>query len=118
MRVKKDRRGKLTLMQSQCCYRRSRRFLIRLVSKKRYHCLLLRPTDTFFTYNLHNKYKTFLCNYSIRPDVVLFWKMPIFRKNSNSDLHSRLKTRKVLGVGEIRDDRDIYRSKVIGLHLH
>uniref|UniRef100_A0A915L2U8 Tumor protein p53-inducible protein 11 n=1 Tax=Romanomermis culicivorax TaxID=13658 RepID=A0A915L2U8_ROMCU len=33
-------------------------------------------------------------------------------KNSNSDLHSRLKTRKVLGVGEIRDDKDVYRSKI------
>jgi len=36
------------------------------------------------------------------------------RKNSNSDLQSRLKTRKVLGVGEVDDGecRDVYRSKI------
>ncbi|KAL8592109.1 hypothetical protein ACOMHN_032579 [Nucella lapillus] len=35
----------------------------------------------------------------------------MFRKLSSSDLHSRLKTRKVLGVGET-DDGDIHRSKL------
>ena len=51
-----------------------------------------------------------------------------FRKLSSSDLHSRLKTRKVLGVGET-DDGDVHRSKVsgmafrnlyvtVGVHLH
>lgn len=35
------------------------------------------------------------------------------RKQSASDLHSRLKTRKLLGVGElVGDSGDIYRSKV------
>ncbi|VDP10306.1 unnamed protein product [Soboliphyme baturini] len=34
------------------------------------------------------------------------------KKNSSSDLHSRLKTRKVLGVGERREDGNVYRSKV------
>jgi len=33
------------------------------------------------------------------------------RKNSNSDLHSRLKTRKILGVGEV-DDGDVHKSKI------
>ena len=35
----------------------------------------------------------------------------IFRKHSSGDLHSRLKTRKLLGVGET-DDGDVHRSKV------
>jgi hypothetical protein len=34
-----------------------------------------------------------------------------FRKHSSGDLHSRLKTRKLLGVGET-DDGDVHRSKV------
>ena len=33
------------------------------------------------------------------------------RKHSSGDLHSRLKTRKILGVGET-DNGDIHRSKV------
>ncbi|GBN82889.1 hypothetical protein AVEN_139953-1, partial [Araneus ventricosus] len=33
-----------------------------------------------------------------------------FRKHSSGDLHSRLKTRKILGVGET-DNGDIHRSK-------
>ena len=33
------------------------------------------------------------------------------RKHSSGDLHSRLKTRKLLGVGET-DDGDVHRSKV------
>ncbi|CAL1548084.1 unnamed protein product, partial [Lymnaea stagnalis] len=33
------------------------------------------------------------------------------RKHSSGDLHSRLKTRKLLGVGET-DDGDIHRSKL------
>lgn len=45
------------------------------------------------------------------------WVRFFFRKNSASDLVSRLKTRKVLGVGEIRDDGDIYRSKVLIYHI-
>ncbi|KRY93513.1 Tumor protein p53-inducible protein 11 [Trichinella pseudospiralis] len=35
-----------------------------------------------------------------------------FRKESLRDLQSRLKTRKVLGVGEIRNEGDVYRSKI------
>lgn len=35
------------------------------------------------------------------------------RKHSSGDLHSRLKTRKLLGVGET-DDGDVHRSKVKG----
>jgi hypothetical protein len=34
-----------------------------------------------------------------------------YRKHSSGDLHSRLKTRKLLGVGET-DDGDVHRSKV------
>ncbi|ESP00931.1 hypothetical protein LOTGIDRAFT_140188, partial [Lottia gigantea] len=34
-----------------------------------------------------------------------------FRKHSSGDLHSRLKTRKLLGVGET-DDGDVHRSKL------
>lgn len=41
-------------------------------------------------------------------DMTLFF---CCRKLSSSDLHSRLKTRKVLGVGET-DDGDVHRSKV------
>ena len=37
----------------------------------------------------------------------------LFRKHSSGDLHSRLKTRKLLGVGET-DDGDVHRSKVGG----
>ncbi|CAG7831129.1 unnamed protein product [Allacma fusca] len=33
------------------------------------------------------------------------------RKHSSGDLHSRLKTRKILGVGET-DNGDIHRSKI------
>ncbi|PVD33810.1 hypothetical protein C0Q70_05071 [Pomacea canaliculata] len=39
------------------------------------------------------------------------------RKLSSSDLHSRLKTRKVLGVGET-DDGDVHRSKALVLPSH
>ncbi|KAL5006706.1 hypothetical protein ScPMuIL_015512 [Solemya velum] len=38
------------------------------------------------------------------------WKL-LFRKHSSGDLHSRLKTRKLLGVGET-DDGDVHRSKL------
>lgn len=41
----------------------------------------------------------------------------IFRKNSSSDLHSRLKTRKVLGVG-VEDDGTIHFSKVSCTSIH
>lgn len=34
------------------------------------------------------------------------------RKHSSGDLHSRLKTRKMLGVGMVAEDGDIHRSKV------
>ena len=44
----------------------------------------------------------------IRHCMVLF---SLFRKHSSGDLHSRLKTRKLLGVGET-DDGDVHRSKV------
>ena len=41
-----------------------------------------------------------------------------FRKHSSGDLHSRLKTRKLLGVGET-DDGDVHRSKVsVQCHTH
>ena len=36
----------------------------------------------------------------------------VSRKQSASDLQSRLKTRKLLGVGELTNNGDIYRSKV------
>lgn len=36
---------------------------------------------------------------------------PLVRKHSSGDLHSRLKTRKLLGVGET-DDGDVHRSKL------
>lgn len=42
----------------------------------------------------------------------------VARKQSASDLQSRLKTRKLLGVGElVGDNGDIYRSKVSFLNL-
>ena len=42
--------------------------------------------------------------------------LSIFRKHSSGDLHSRLKTRKLLGVGET-DDGDVHRSKVSTYHI-
>ena len=48
-------------------------------------------------------------------DNVVGWGVKLylscFRKHSSGDLHSRLKTRKVLGVGAT-DNGDVHRSKV------
>ena len=43
--------------------------------------------------------------------IFMFAASRCFRKHSSGDLHSRLKTRKLLGVGET-DDGDVHRSKV------
>ncbi|CAG5132112.1 unnamed protein product [Candidula unifasciata] len=45
------------------------------------------------------------------PNVVNQFLKLLLRKHSSGDLHSRLKTRKLLGVGET-DDGDIHRSKL------
>uniref|UniRef100_A0A2C9KCE4 Tumor protein p53-inducible protein 11 n=1 Tax=Biomphalaria glabrata TaxID=6526 RepID=A0A2C9KCE4_BIOGL len=45
------------------------------------------------------------------PSVVNQFLKLLLRKHSSGDLHSRLKTRKLLGVGET-DDGDIHRSKL------
>lgn len=37
---------------------------------------------------------------------------PLMKKHSQSDLVSRLKTRKILGVGGEDDDGEVHRSKV------
>ncbi|CAG0918628.1 unnamed protein product [Notodromas monacha] len=47
----------------------------------------------------------------------LWDRLCLFRKHSSGDLHSRLKTRKLLGVGET-DDGEIHRSKISQLLGH
>lgn len=40
---------------------------------------------------------------------------PLMKKHSQTDLVSRLKTRKILGVGGEDDDGEVHRSKVRGV---
>uniref|UniRef100_A0A4W5L6E7 Tumor protein p53-inducible protein 11 n=1 Tax=Hucho hucho TaxID=62062 RepID=A0A4W5L6E7_9TELE len=40
---------------------------------------------------------------------------PLMKKHSQTDLVSRLKTRKILGVGGEDDDGEIHRSKLISV---
>lgn len=41
----------------------------------------------------------------------------VCRKQSSTDLQSRLKSRKILGVGVTDDGQDVHRSKVSNPHL-
>ncbi|KAF7703407.1 hypothetical protein HF521_022414 [Silurus meridionalis] len=57
--------------------------------------------------NLHNKlsiYKLLLYTMASKP--------PLMKKHSQTDLVSRLKTRKILGVGGEDDDGEVHRSKI------
>lgn len=42
---------------------------------------------------------------------------PLMKKHSQTDLISRLKSRKILGVGGEDDDGEVHRSKVRSLYI-
>ena len=65
----------------------------------------------FIIFQTKSENKFNMCDVTCNTLFIICFVIIFCRKHSSGDLHSRLKTRKLLGVGET-DDGDVHRSKV------